>query len=397
MEFDPERMHFSSLLAGYPPKLNPLYKTRDALIHKGECFVDLISGNVTQQNINFPQDQIVEIFRRALAQARVYKPDSLGQQCARQAIAEYYDRAGIDIPPAQILVTPGTSISYFYCFKMLAEAGDEILCPSPSYPLFDIISRMAGVHLTYYRLKEARDWEIDLDYLESRLTTRTRALVLISPHNPTGMVARKSEVECLAEIATRHRLPIISDEVFSEFLFGTAILPRPAQTSAPLVLTLNGFSKMFALPGMKLGWIAVNGEPELVQNAMWTFEMISDTFLPVNEAVQLATPEIFRVGRQFLPAYRDKVRKCRDMAVRILSNQIGFRLIPPEGGFYLTVTLPGEERSEDQIVIDLLQNARTLVHPGYFYDIVPTHLVMTFIQDLDVLDSSLSRLCQQCR
>ncbi len=390
-------MLFSSLLAEYPSKLNPLYKARDALLHKGECIVDLISGNVTRQDIVFPQDQLIDIFHRALAQARVYEPDSLGQRCARQAVADYYCRAGIDIPPAQILITPGTSVSYFYCFKMLAEAGDEILCPSPSYPLFDIISRLAGVQLTYYRLQEAKAWEIDLDYLESRLTTRTRAIVLISPHNPTGMVARVPQLECLAEIARRHQLPIISDEVFSEFLFEADILPRPAQTGAPLVLTLNGFSKMFALPGMKLGWIAVNGEPELVQNAMWTFEMISDTFLPVNEAVQLATPEVFRVGREFLPAYRDEVQKCRDAAVKILSSQTGFRLAPPRGGFYLTVKLTEEERSEDQIVIDLLQEARVLVHPGYFYDVAPTHLIMTFIQNLEDLESSLSRLCQRFR
>ena len=390
-------MLFSSFLAEYPHKLNPLYKVRDELLQAGERIVDLVSGNVTRQGIVFPQDRLSDIFHRALARARMYDPDPLGQPGARQAIAEYYGRAGMDVPPEQILLTPGTSVSYFYCFKMLAEAGDEILCPSPSYPLFDIISRLAGVQLIYYKLQEIENWKIDLDYLESRLTTRTRAIVLISPHNPTGMVAGTSQLEGLAEIARRHRLPIISDEVFNEFLFGDNVLPRPAQTGFPLVFTLNGFSKMFALPGMKLGWIAVSGEPALVKNAMWTFELISDTFLPVNEAVQLAAPEIFRAGCEFLPTYQDNVRKCRDTAVRILSSEIGFQLVPPQGGFFLTVKLSEEEKSEDQIVIDLLQNTRILVHPGYFYDIAPTHLVMTFVQNLEELDSALSRLCQQVR
>src|SRR6185295_18345947 len=117
-------------------------------------------------------------------------------------------------------------------------------------------------------------------------------IVLISPHNPTGMVANDKQLAGLAEIAARHDLPIISDEVFSEFLFGMDKLPRPAATKAPLVFTLNGFSKMFALPGIKLGWMAVSGDPTLVKKSMAALEMISDTFLPVNEIVQFAVPEI---------------------------------------------------------------------------------------------------------
>src|SRR5204863_7569379 len=111
-----------------------------------------------------------------------------------------------------------------------------------------------------------------------QISTRTRAIILISPHNPTGMVADAAQLAGLAEIATRHQLPIISDEVFSEFLFGLDELPRPAATKAPLVFTMNGFSKMFALPGIKLGWMAVSGDESLVRKSLSALEMISDTF-----------------------------------------------------------------------------------------------------------------------
>src|SRR6185295_15977785 len=113
-----------------------------------------------------------------------------------------------------------------------------------------------------------RNWAIDLNHLEDQITTRSRAIVLISPHNPTGMVATDSELRGLADIAARHNLPIISDEVFSEFLFGMETLPRPVSTHAPLVFTLNGFSKMFAMPGMKIGWIGVSGDHDLVAKAL---------------------------------------------------------------------------------------------------------------------------------
>src|SRR5262249_50894861 len=150
----------------------------------------------------------------------------------------------------------------------------------------DYIARLAGVYMRQYRLDESRDWAIDLDHLENQITSGTRAIVLISPHNPTGMVASEDQLRSLAEIASRHALPIISDEVFSEFLFGRDVFPRMAATNAPLVFTLNGFSKMFALPGMKISWMAISGNEALVKKSMAALELISDTFLPVNEIAQ---------------------------------------------------------------------------------------------------------------
>src|SRR5262249_10476925 len=155
---------------------------------------------------------------------------------------------------------------------------------------------------------------------EHQITTRTRAIILISPHNPTGMVADDSQLAGLAEIAGRHHLPIIADEVFGEFLFGIDKLPRAAYTNAPLVFTLNGFSKMFALPGIKAGWMVVSGEDGLVRKSMSALEMMSDTFLPVNEMVQFAVPGIFTRGRAFQRDYHNWVRKCHDLAIGSLAD-----------------------------------------------------------------------------
>lgn len=386
-------MFFSPIADSFPQVLNRLYQAKDQLVlQKRQAIVDLISGNANQAGLEFPQDLLKEIFERALPAAQVYRPDSFGQLVARQAISCYYRGANISLPAEQLLLTPGTSVSYFYCFKLLAGSGDEILCPSPSYPLFETIARLCDVHLIAYPLLESRNWEIDLRYLESRLTTRTRAIVLISPHNPTGAVASTPELQGLAEIAVRHHLPIIADEVFSEFLHGLEQLPRPAQTLAPLVFTLNGFSKMLALPGLKLGWMGVSGDPALVKKSMLALEMISDTFLPVNELVQFAAPDLFKMGRPFLSSYRETVRRCREVAVESLSGCESLALVPPQGGFHLTARWLGLERDEEQLAIDVLRNCGVLLHPGYFYDIPGTHLVMTFIQNLDVLKRSVQRI-----
>jgi alanine-synthesizing transaminase len=385
-------LQFSSVPESFPTLWNPLYRAREAALRKGDSIVDLISGNVNQHGINFPEEVLREIFLRALPMAKIYQPDSFGQPKARETVSQYYAAHNLSIQPDQILLTPGTSISYFYCFQLLADPGDEILCPSPSYPLFETIARLSRVQLTSYQLVESRDWEIDLDYLESQITTRTRAIVAISPHNPTGAVTSIEQWTALAAIARRHQLPIVSDEVFSEFLHGVGKLPRPAGTDAPLVFTLNGISKMYALAGMKLGWITVSGDEELVKKSLRALELISDTFLPVNEVVQFAVPSIFELGREFLRSYQEWVTACQKTVVRALSKCRSLEFVGPQGGFYLTARVKGEAVSEDQIVIAILDHCKALVHPGYFYDIPPSHLVMTFVQEPEILRRTVACL-----
>jgi len=376
-------MHFSSLAESLASSKNSLYQLREELDSTGDAVVDLVRGNVNEHGIVFPPDALKDILRDASDSARIYRPDSFGQRPAREAVAAYYN--GL-IPAEQILMTPGTSVSYWYCFKLLAEPGDEILTPQPSYPLFDYIAKLCGVGLRNYRLREDRGWSIDLEHLENQITTKTRAIVLISPHNPTGMVAGDSELRELAEIAARHNLPIISDEVFSEFLFGMESLPRPASTKAPLVFTLNGFSKMFALPGIKIGWIGLSGDPGLVAKSLSALELISDTFLPVNEIAQFAVPGIFEHGQGFLSGYRKWIQTCRTAAVEALT---GCSFVEPHGGFYITLPVPTDEEEATRA---LLGGSHILVHPGYFYDIRPDHIVMTFIHEPEVITETFGKI-----
>jgi len=381
-------MRFSSLADSLTAPKNPLYLLHDELGAAGQPILDLVKGNVNEHGILYPPEILGQVVEDATARARIYKPDSLGQIEARDAISAYYQNR---IPSTQIVITPGTSISYWYCFKLLAEPGDEILTPQPSYPLFDYIARLCGVTLTTYALDESEGWAIDLEELERRIGARTRAIVLISPHNPTGMVASPEQLHELAGIAARYEIPIISDEVFSEFLFDRDTLPRPAFTDAPLVFTLNGFSKMFALPGMKIGWIGVTGDEHLVERTLSALELISDTFLPVSETAQFAVPQIFAKGQQFLARYRQWIADCRNVALQCLTD---CEVVHPAGGFYLTVRLSTEE---DQADLQLLRDDGILVHPGYFYDIPPDHLVMTFIQEHLSLRRAYTAIAHLCR
>jgi alanine-synthesizing transaminase len=365
-------MRFSGLADEFPGTTNRLYQRVQALRDAEIDFVDLVRGSVHDAGIVFPDDVFRNVLAAALDPARVYRPDSMGQPVARDVVA-VYERNSVD----RILLTPGTSVSYWYVFRLLAEAGDEILCPAPSYPLFDYIARMTGVRLTSYHLDESRAWRIDFDSLESAIGERTRAVVLISPHNPTGMVATREEADGLAALARRHDLAIIADEVFREFVFEAIVPARLAETDAPLVFTLNGFSKMFALPGMKIGWISISGDPEPVSTAVRTLEMMSDTFLPVSEIAQFSVPGVFANGQEFLAGYRERIRVLREAAAASLGPS-GWTA--PEGGFYCVIPCQ-RDVEEDDLALEILDDARVLVHPGYFYDIEGKHIVCSFVGD----------------
>ena len=296
-------MNFSRTALRFHGRMNPLYRERDDRIARGLRVTDLITGNVTENGLNYPTDLLRDIMSRATSATDVYKPNPLGRREAREAIAVLYRDAGIPVSPNRVILTPGTSVSYAYAFRLFADPGDEILCPRPSYPLFETIADFTGAKITTYRLDEDGGWGIDFHNLDSRITSRTRAIVIISPHNPTGAVGSDSEIRRLAEIARSRRLPILSDEVFGPFSAGGDATPRIASTGAPLVLTMNGFSKMFALPGIKIGWIAVSGDPDLVGATMESLETMSDMFLPVSEAAQFAVPEIIGAGKPFQERY----------------------------------------------------------------------------------------------
>jgi len=381
---------FSRIAAKLHGESNALYRLRDTLKAEGHAIQDLISGNINEQGFVFPQDLLEEILARASRRCEIYRPDSFGQRPAREAISEYYRSHGHDIVADRILITPGSSLSYWYCFKLLADEGDEILCPYPSYPLFDYIALLSGVRLIPYRLDEARQWAIDIDHLEACVSIRTRALALISPHNPTGRVASSDEIAALADVARRHDLAIISDEVFSEFLIGKEALPRPAGTAAPLVFTLNGFSKMFALPGLKFGWMAISGESDKVRQALRALELISDTFLPVNEIIQAAASDIFKYGRSVASDFAHRIRECWRLAEDALGPGKSFHYVRPDGGFYVTLKL--QNLDEEQVAASILRENHLLVHPGYFYDMDPHHLILSFVQAPEIIREAFPKL-----
>lgn len=385
---------FAEIVKDFSGTANPLAQAQARLRATGGPLFDLISGNPTQHGLQFPSEILQAALHVAQTAADPYRPDPKGQMVARQAISDYYADRGLNLTPDRIVLTPGTSQSYWYLFQLLADPGQEILAPQPSYPLFDYIAALCRVTLRPYPLlRTGSGWALDLAALAAAVTSRTRAIILISPHNPTGHVATPDEVEALTTLATARRLPIIADEVFCEFIFGDVLHCRPAaQAVAPLIFTLNGFSKMLALPGAKLGWIGVSGQPALCDRALAALETIADTFLATHEQIQWAAPALLTQGRAFLADYRRQIAARAALAHTMLAGSTSFDLTPAAGGFYLTLAVERLTDDDEALAIALLDHIGILTHPGWLYDMAEPMLVLSFLSEPATLGAQLPRL-----
>ncbi len=320
----------------------------------GGSILDLTESNPTQAGFDYPPDLVP-----ALADERAlrYDPSPAGLISARKTISEYY---GNRIDPAHILLTASTSEAYAYLFKLLADPGDEVLVPRPSYPLFEYLAMLESAVARQYSLRYDGAWHIDFESLSRRLTPRTRAIVVVNPNNPTGSFLKQDELERLESL----QIPIISDEVFSAYEFGEdrSRVHTLAGPRRVLTFSMSGLSKIAALPQMKLGWIAASGPGR--EAALERLELIADTYLSAGTPVQLALPKLI-----VSPVRQQIQRRTRDnlSVLRAALDGSSFQALNVEGGWYATIQVP-RIRSEEEWSLMLLGEHDVLVQPGFFFD-----------------------------
>lgn len=337
---------------------NPLEAARRRLAGR---YIDLTSSNPTRQGLLFPGD-VLERAAAAYWARRRYDPHPRGLLAARAAIAAYYGERSPAwaVDPEAIFLTASTSEAYSLLFSLLAAPGDNLLGPNVTYPLFQYLAELHHLELRTYDLDPGRGWQIDEDSLLAAADKRTRAVLLVSPHNPTGAIIQRP-VAALAGLG----LPLICDEVFAPFAIGAAAAPPLAalHPGQPVFL-LNGISKLLALPDLKLGWIALN-QPALAAYDD-RLELINDTFLSGNTLVQSMLPALLSEGRPFVGEMVGRVRANVETALALLAGNQHLRLERPDGGYYLFPQVPGCD-DDEWLAIELLERG-VLVHPGFFYD-----------------------------
>ena len=375
-----------------PLRSNRVARALARLHATGQPLDDLTISNPTRVGLLYPEDVLDPLAQPA---ALRYDPAPFGVPAAREAVAAHLAGRGVGVSADRVIVTASTSEAYSLLFKLLCDPADLVLVPQPSYPLFEHLTRLDGVVAKAYALEYHGRWEMNLDSLRRAVEPRARAILLVNPNNPTGSFVRPDELDVVRETAARHELAIISDEVFDSYPLEE---PQAGRSGAlvgerdALTFTLGGLSKSAALPQVKLGWILVGGPETLVRHALARLELVCDSYLSVAMPVQLAVGTLLERTVPVADQIRRRVR-ANYATLRSLVRQFpACGVLHAEAGWYAVVQVPAI-RSEEALVIDLIERDRVLVHPGYFFDFPrEAFLVVSLLGEPEIFAGAVARV-----
>ncbi len=334
--------------------------------------LDLTASNPTRCGFRYDEAGILAALgdREALE----YDPEPRGMLRAREAVCRYYSERGARVEPERIFLTTSTSEAYGWVFRLLCDAGDEVLIAQPSYPLFDFLAQIEDVRLAPYPLVYDHGWQIDLAGLRARVTERTRAIALVHPNNPTGHWTReRRELEALC---AERGLALIVDEVFLDY--GTHPVHDEAvdKDGAPgsfaegehpcLTFVLSGISKIAALPQMKAAWIAAFGPEAELGEALERLEVVADTFLSMNAPVQCALPSWLAGASGMQEQIRERTAANLRALDAVLAGVPAVTRLEVEAGWYAVLRVPALG-SDEELAVRLVEERGVSVHPGYFF------------------------------
>ncbi|MGH9173013.1 MAG: pyridoxal phosphate-dependent aminotransferase [Vicinamibacterales bacterium] len=352
--------------------------------------IDLTESNPTRVGLSYPPDLLASL---ASEKGLVYDPQPLGLWCAREAVSSDFSRRGLNVPPDRIGLTASTSEAYALLFKLLCDAGDSVLVPQPSYPLFEHLTVLESVVARPYRLEYHGAWRIDHDHLRAAIDDGTRALLIVSPNNPTGSFLRTNDLEAVAELCASREIVLIGDEVFADYPLDEA--PDATSVLAAMdgvVCSLGGLSKSAGLPQLKLGWIGFGGAADRVAEVMRAYEIVADTYLSVSSPVQIALPTMLGGGAAIRAQIQSRIARNLARLREAAARQPAISVLRVEGGWSAVLEVPAY-RSEEALVLELVVEDHVLVHPGYFFDFEnEAYLVVSLLVPPDVFDRGTERV-----
>ena len=361
--------------------LNALTRAIEEVRASGQKILDLTVSNPTEAGVRPDAEAVLAALVNP--EAMHYEPQPRGLHSAREAVCRYYHESHevFDLDPERLILTTSTSEAYSYIFRLLCNPGDEVLVPKPSYPLFEFLADIADVKLVPYPLLYDHGWQIDFDSLYKAATSRSRAVIIVHPNNPTGSYVSAAETTALNAFCRDYNLALIVDEVFLDYAHDGASRDSFVSNADALTFTLSGVSKISALPQMKFAWLAASGPADTVNEAGKRLEIIADTYLSMNAPVQLAASVLLDQRKQVQPILLDRLRVNLAELDGQLARHPSCRDCTVEGGWYAVLRVPVHGTDED-LAIDLLRKMGVIVHPGHFYDFSGEgHLVLSLIAD----------------
>ena len=301
-----------------------------------------------------PAAPVVDALRAAVASGRDRYVAPRGIPALRCAIADYLNRTRrLEVSPEEVLVAPGCKMALALAMMALVEPGDEVLCPDPGFPIYPSFTRGLGAKAVPFRLDEKNGFQPEVEEIAGKITGKTRVFIFNSPGNPTGTVFDEKALERIAELARKHDLWVISDEVYARILFtGEYQSIRSLPGMAERTVIVDGFSKSFAMTGWRLGYAVAR------RNVIDALDvLVMNTFTCTAEFSQVAAIEALEDSTGAVPAMVGEFKKRRDMFVSRLNRIPGFRCQTPGGAFYAWVNIEDTGRSAEEVQQLLLEEA----------------------------------------
>jgi aspartate aminotransferase len=337
-----------------------------------------------------PAAPVVDALRAAVAAGRDRYVSTRGIPALRSAIAEYLRRTRkLDVAAEQVLVAPGCKMALSLAMMALIEPGDEVLYPDPSFPIYPSFTRGLGAKAVPYTLREENRFQPDLTEIAAKITPKTRVLIFNSPNNPTGTVFSEATIEKIADLAKKHDLWVIADEIYARILFSgeyRSIWALPGMAERTVII--DGFSKSFAMTGWRLGYAVA---PMAVIDAMDL--LVLNTFTCAAEFTQVAAIEALRDSTNAVPAMVDEYRKRRDVFVERLNKIPGFRCQTPDGAFYAWVNIEDTGKTAEEVQRILLEEVGVAGIAGAaFGDEGKSYLRFSLVSSAQHLEDAVERI-----
>jgi len=379
------------------------YAIRDVVVpakeleRKGRRILYLNIGDPLKYDFDTP-DHIKQALNRAVAEGKNWYSSSEGLQELREAICEKEKRYNnVDITPDDVVVTSGVSEAINFLFGAIVEPGDEVLLPGPTYPPYISYAKFYGARVVAYRTIEEEGWEVDVDDLRSKITDRTRLIVIINPNNPVGSVYGADRLKEILDVAGEHGVPVAADEIYDGIVYEGSFTSMASLTKDVPVIGLNGFSKVYLMTGWRLGYMYFKDPEGVLSKLKEAVVKEARIRLCANTPVQAAAVEALRGPRDHVDRMVSKLRERRDLAYKRLNEVEGISTVKPRGTFYIfpRVEAVGSVwKTDKDFVLDLLhEEGVLLVHgSGFGAEYGSGHFRAVFLPPPETLNEAFDKL-----
>ncbi|MEE9323296.1 MAG: aminotransferase class I/II-fold pyridoxal phosphate-dependent enzyme [Candidatus Aenigmarchaeota archaeon] len=376
------------------------YAIRDVVLEAkklkahGKKILHLNIGDPNKYDFVTPKHIIEAANKAMLANLNGYA-DSAGVDEAREAVVKEAEKLGIEnVTKDKVLITTGVSEGIELAMNSLVNPGENVLTPVPGYPVYIAIINKIGAALNQYRTSEENGWQPDVEDMRKRINDKTRAIIIINPNNPTGSLYSKQTLEEIIDLANEHDLVIFSDEIYNKILFdGERHFPTASLASGMPVLTFNGLSKNYLVPGWRVGWTIFSGPEDMIKDYQETVFRLARARLSSPGPFQYAVKPALEGPQDHIADMNRRLQERRDLIYKRFNEIEGFSCTKPKGAFYAFPKIEFDIEDDRKFIFDILHKKQILAvfGTGFGYP-KPDHFRIVFLPPLEILEESLNKL-----